>query len=137
MDIKSLWNKFLELRKSPACIILSIIGLLDIFVLFLILIITISRILNIASIDLINNILAIFYFLLIISFMIVRIPGFPYYMAIIIGLFIIEKLFKIELKNNFAKNNKKYTITWIVCFFTAIIFSFVWKPLFEWINHLL
>ena len=110
MDIKSLWDKFLELRKSPACIIFSIIGLLDIFV-FIYLYLFMFTFFPITD---------CLYFLSR-AYVSIIVCDFPYYISVLIGLFIIEKIFKFNLKNNFIENNKIYNRLWVMGIFAAIL----------------
>jgi hypothetical protein len=107
----NLYDMILELRKSPACILFSIIGFLDLITFIFIFLFLFST-----DKTFILYILSMCYLSL-------RIPGFPYYISILLMIFIIEKIFKFKIKNIFIINNKIYQTIWLSGFIIAIIGS--------------
>ena len=115
MKIKDIWNKFLELRKSPTCITVSIIGLLDIvFWAFYLLFITIGAIFfkPFEGSQIVSH--AFVLYLIYIAYMLFRINGFWLYTAGLLLIFIVEKLFKIKIEKNFVKDSPSFKIIYVI-----------------------
>ena len=119
--LKEIFEKFLELRKSPICILISLSGFCDILAILFNMSFYFPFEIGI-SLDL---------FMLSMCYFALRIAGFPYYSKIIILLFIFEKIFKTKLNNHFINTNTLYKYLWLIGFILMTVNCFLIPTLFN------
>ena len=94
MKIKDIWNKFLELRKSPVCFLFSLVGLLNALVLLYILVFTYTPVLYNFG----RNIYLVFYFIARFYYEIFYVAS-PYCIIIFLFIFGIVKIDNLTILN--------------------------------------
>jgi len=124
MKIKDIWNKFLELRKSPVCFLFSFIGLLCVFSFLYI------EYLMYAPTFLLKNMFFYFIFRICCKKIVALAQYFPVVFLFWLSCFLMENLFKIKLKSDFFINNNIYKFLWFIGF-TAFIFILMFLPIID------
>ena len=126
MKIKDIWNKFLELRKSPVCFLFSLMGLVNLIVLFYIIIFRYTSLFS-SDISLIIYFFCRTYYAAIFSLAPYKIILFVF----IFSVFMIEALFRIKINSVFFEKNKTYKLFWLIGFVCAILVFYILKPLLK------